>query len=430
MRLVVRLAGEPLPWRYKDSDRLGNWIDSRPWTGRPTVEVIRVADPTNVEHVLAAVQDAVTAADHGSTGVESVILDPSETASGGFRAAAAAYLNISPIKPLPDLARLITRGPSDRPTMWLVPLLTSERPQVVHETESFLDLLTKTAPGARLGVVFTDTPKAPLTGRCHDLTTGGPAAGTDLLTTPDARLWPLYLHRRLAWEAGGRQSRAERLDAAVDAAGLRVGDDAGFEAVLTRESVETYDCLDPAVRARTLSSLETCVSRTSPIDSTVAEHFWNPGHLAGTAPVPWVARALLGQEPTRPFAEFLRGSLLCLPISQELLTACFLMETHIRGRVRLPPNPPADAACHEPWRRFTTKGSLAADLYPQGSPTTPTGPWAFASLGEILIHELAQPAGNDWRHQVRELRNHLAHGHHAGWEAVRLTRRLASRLAR
>lgn len=149
-----------------------------------------------------------------------------------------------------------------------------------------------------------------------------------------------------------------------------------------------------------------------------------------TAPVPWFARALLGEDPVRPFSEFLRGSLLCLPISQELLTDCFLIETHIRGRVRLPPTPPDEAKCHEPWRRFTAGDSLASILFPPGTPAVPTSAWAFASLGEILVHETDRVPGPDWRHQVRELRNHLAHGHYAGWEAVRLARRLASRLAR
>jgi hypothetical protein len=161
MRIVVRLAGESLPWRYKDGDRLGSWIDSRPWTGRPVAEVIRVADRSAADHVLVAVQDAVTAADRGTTGVESVVLDPWEVAAGGFKAAAAAYLGVSPSKPLQDVAKAISRGPADRPTMWLVPPLPLERPQLLHETEQFLDLLAKLVPAARLGVVFTDSPTSP-----------------------------------------------------------------------------------------------------------------------------------------------------------------------------------------------------------------------------------------------------------------------------
>ena len=131
--------------------------------------------------------------------------------------------------------------------------------------------------------------------------------------------------------------------------------------------------------------------------------------------------------PVGPFEQFLRGALLCLPVAQELLTACLLLETQVRGRAALTEPPPADAECQKPRGKFRAGWGLTAGLYPAHCPATPAGPWAFASLGEVIArHDPRAPAG-DWRHEVRQLRNHLAHGHNAGWDAVRLARRLATR---
>lgn len=427
MRLVVRLAGEPLPWRYKDSDRLGDWIDARPWAGPPSSRVIRVADRDAAAPVLAAIHDAVAAADGGRTGVGAVEPDPAVAAASGFAAAAAEYLGANPRRPDAELAKIVGRGADGRPTVWLVPPLPVERPQLVHETAGFLDLLAKLVPSARLAVVFTDTPASPLTGMCFDITAGGPPAGSEVLTAADARAWSHYLHRRLAWEAGGHRARAERRSAAVDAAGVRLGDDERLEAVLNREAEADYAGLSDAEKAGIAGGIEACVRSAGLTDPPA--YFWNPAHLIGAAPVPWVARALLRSTPARADAEFLRGSMLCLPLSQELLTACFLIESHIRARVRLPAAPPDEAKCRETWDRFRAGKSMAASLYPPSYPA-PTGPWAFAALGEILAHAPNAAPGSDWRHDARELRNHLAHGHHPGWAAVVLTRRLASRLGR
>lgn len=428
MRLVVKLAGEPLAWRYKDADRLGNWIDDRPWTGPPVAEVIRLIAPAAADHTLAAVRDAVTAADRGATRVETFELDPAAAAAEGFAGAAAGFFGAASTRPLPELARALARNLIDRPVVWLVPPLPIDRPQILVETEGFLDLLAKLAPGARTVVVFTDTPRSPLTGRCFDLTTGGPVVSSDLLTAPDARVWPQYLHRRLAWESGGHLPRAEQLAAAVTAARLRLGDDEELERLLNAEAAASFGRLSHAERALAEAGVEVCVTRGG-AGLAGSELFWPPWHLSGTAPVPWVARALVARNPSRPFADFIRGSMLCLPTAQELLSACLLIENHIRGRVRLPPAPPDTASCHTLWTRFQDGTAFGIALYPDNCPSSPTGPWAFASLGEILANEIGRPPGPDWRHDVRELRNHLAHGHHVGWEAVRLARRLLSRIA-
>ena len=305
-----------------------------------------------------------------------------------------------------------------------MPPLPADRPQAVGEATQFADLLAKAHPSARLVVLFADTPSAPLGGVCYDLSEGTPAAGSDLLTVPADRLWPHYLHRRLAWEAGGHLPRAERL--AAVATRVRPGDDAGLEAALNAQALAGYEALSPAGQVAIAAGVAACVGRAAAGAALPAGAFWSPAYLAGILPVPWVSRALLLRRPAAPFEQFLRGALLCLPLAQELLTACFLLETQVRGRADLAEPPPDDSASHGHWGRFRASRGRTAALYPDHCPTAPTGPWAFASLGEIIARgDPAAPSG-DWRHEVRELRNHLAHGHYVGWEAVRLARRLAT----
>ncbi len=306
-----------------------------------------------------------------------------------------------------------------------MPPLPADRPQAVDEATQFAVLLAKAHPSARLVVLFADTPAAPLGGICYDLSEGSPAAGSDLLSVPDSRLWVHYLHRRLAWEAGGHLPRAERL--AAVAARVRPGDDDALEVALNALAAAAHDALGPAGRAAVAAGVAACVGRPTTGVTPPAGAFWSPAHLAGVLPVPWVARALLLRCPVGPFEQFLRGALLCLPVAQELLTACFFLEAQVRGRADLAEPPPADAECRKHWGKFRDGWGCTAGLYPAHCPATPAGPWAFASLGEIIARVDPRAPLSDWRHEVRELRNHLAHGHNAGWEAVGLARRLATR---
>ncbi len=426
MRVVVRLAGESIPWRYRDSDRLGHWLDDTPWAGPPAVKVLRVADTSAAPAVLSALRDAVAAADRGRTGVCCDELDPAAVAGEGFRAASGAHLGVPAGRPALEYAAAAGRACAARPAVWLVPPLPADRPQAVGEATQFADLLAKAYPSARLVVLFADTPAVKLGGFCFDLSEGTPAAGSDLLCVAPDRLWPHYLHRRLAWEAGGHLPRAERL--AAVATRVRPGDDGGLEAALNASAVAAHEALGPAGQAATAAGVAACVGRAGVAAALPAGAFWSPTHLAGTLPVPWVARALLLRQPVGPFEQFLRGALLCLPIVQELLTTCFLLETQVRGRADLAQPPPDDSPSHGHWGRFRAGRGMTATLTPPGCPAAPSGPWAFASLGEIIARDDPAARQGDWRHEVRDLRNHLAHGHHVGWDAIRLARRLATRL--
>ncbi|TVQ00250.1 MAG: hypothetical protein EA381_07780 [Planctomycetaceae bacterium] len=429
MRVFVRIANVRLPWQFKDSDRLGDWIDSRPWISRSPVTVVRVADPNFIDPFVVAIEDAVLAADRRATDARTVILDPAEVATGGFEAAAARHFEIPTERPPLDLATLIGRETAARPIIWLIPPLPTDRPALIDETERFVDLVTKVVPTARLCVLFVDTPQSPLSGRCYDLTSGGPKSDTDLLGIPNNQLWQHYLHRRIAWESGGRLSRADSLARQVEFARLQPGNDAALEKEFTQEAISTFSELPREKRDPLLKTVEEFVDGKPLSDRVRPDLFWDPAHLRVTTPVPWVARAMLQLNPRRPFSEFLRGCLLCIPLAQSLLTACFLIENQVRGRIRLPNDAPPGAPFEEAWQQFVGGASFTSSLYPASGPSVPASPWAFASLGEILCQDEGSLTGNDWRQEVRLLRNHLAHGHYAGWETLQLTRQLISRLA-
>ena len=429
MRVFVSLENVRLPWQFKDSDRLGDWIDSRPWISRSPVTVVRVADSNFINPVVVAIEDAVLAADRRETDARTVLLDPAEVAAGGFQAAAASHFQIPNDRPELELATLIGGETATRPIIWMIPPLPTDRAALIAETERFVDLVTKQVPTAKLCVLFIDTPQSPLSGRCYDFTSGGPKSDTDLLVIPNNQLWQHYLHRRIAWESGGRLSRADQLAQRIEIARLKPGNDAALETVFTQEATSAFSELPRDKRDALLKTVEEFVDGKPLSDRVRPDLFWDPAHMRVTAPVPWVARALLQLHPARPFSEFLRGCLLCIPLAQSLLTAIFLIENQVRGRIRLPSDAPPGAAFEEAWQEFAGGASFTSSLYPASGPSVPTSPWAFASLGEILCQDEGSLTGDDWRQEVRLLRNHLAHGHYAGWETLQLTRQLISRLA-
>ena len=145
--------------------------------------------------------------------------------------------------------------------------------------------------------------------------------------------------------------------------------------------------------------------------------YWEPGGLNDSMPAPWLARGLLLQRPDGVGADCLRGCLVCMPLAQDLLTVCLQLEARERGSLVAPEDIAADSEATEHWGRFQHGISLTYRLYPAGCPAAPGGPWSFASFGQVLRHSGANRR-RDALYRLLELRNHLAHGHYVGWEAV------------
>jgi hypothetical protein len=423
MRLMVPLYGESIAWRFRDSERLGAWIDSQPWLssgGLPAVRIVRVSDEVAVDVTVDAIQNAVLLSDSGRTGIEPAVLDSDEVASG-FRKGVAVYHRMSLDRSNIELAHSL----ADRNAVYIVPPLFPQRPDLVDEAEQLLDLVGKLHPAARLCVIFMDLAGAPVGGRYFDLTRGLPATAGDLLSAPEQHLWFQYLHRRTAWETAGEIGLAAELSRFVLESNMKAGDDDRLESLFCQWANLRLEKLGHGFRNEARVHFRQLLTGSKSADELLFRStFWQPGHIASWSPVPWLARAFLCNSELAANRDFLRNSMLCAPIAQELLTACFLIENRIRGCAQLPPTPPEDADCCQLWGKFTSGAEFTRSLYPSRGPSLPEGPWAFASLGEIFTHEMSRPPNSRWRDDVRQLRNHLAHGHYAGWQALKLARTL------
>ena len=172
MRIAIRLGGHTAPWRFRDGDRLGDWIASRPWHTRSEVRVVRLARPSGVGAVFDAIQQAVVGADQGTTEVQCMHLNPQQVKDAGFEISLARRLGVSIEADRYAMIQAVARRLTDRPRLCLVPPLEEHRPSIAQDAEGCVDLLAKVVAGARACVLFADTRDRPLAGVAFDLTVG------------------------------------------------------------------------------------------------------------------------------------------------------------------------------------------------------------------------------------------------------------------
>jgi hypothetical protein len=422
MRIVIRLGGHTLPWRFREGDRLGDWVASRPWHDRSEVRIVRLAGAGAVAPVFDAVQQAVVGADQGATEIQSLRLNPQQVAEGGFECSLARRLGVSVGADRYAMLQAVGRCLADRPCLCLVPPLPVDRPQAAQDAEAGVDLLSKVVPGARACVLLADLRDRPLAGVAFDLTTGAPAAGLGLAADPADGLWARYLHVRLAWEAGGDPCRAEAIISTIGR--IDPGEDGALERGLNSYARSEWARLSEGLRRR-IAERRGGVrghghrARDEAVrDPAAAGLYWQPGEPAESMPAPWLARALLLAQSDGAGTEFLRGCLVCVPLAQELVMACLQLEARERGRLIACEDRDAGPEAREHWDRFQHGESLTYTLYPPACPAAPRGPWSFASFGQVLREFNDGAPWPDPRYRLLELRNHLAHGHYVGWKAV------------
>ena len=429
MRIRAEIAGTSLAWRFRGQESLGAWLETAPWLDKPSIEIVRVGDAAAAEAVIVAIEEECVLIGYHRGTVATEIVAPEVVAEHGPAPAIAKALGLDAEGSLLEIANTVGNEAAVTPRLFIIPPLPTNRPQVRSELERFIDLVTKVEPLAHCIAVILETPQLPLGGRYHDLVDGLVLPPTDLLSATDMRAWTVYRHHRLAWETGGRIAASRRLEIEMSSGDMRIGSDDVLEAGLEKMAAKRFAILGPEARRHAAAGIEACVDRSDSIATLDPDLFWSPTETPGRLPRPWVARALLLADPMHSHAAFLRNCLACIPIGHALLAACSVFETQIRGRIRLPSTRPSFADRADPWIGFQTAGSLSRALFPLSGPGLPTSPWELASLGECLTHEVIKDRGGSWRHEIRILRNHLAHGHHVGWAAIHLMRKFASRAA-
>jgi hypothetical protein len=147
---------------------------------------------------------------------------------------------------------------------------------------------------------------------------------------------------------------------------------------------------------------------------------WKPDGTGWPQPVPWAARAALCSNLI-PDAEFLfRGCLICRPLAREIQGRCLDLESRERAvcwglKTKSTPHPDAGIR----WQDYTGDPTNCARLfYPAGCPAEPADSWPFTTFGEFLHATTPRsPQLSIW-HELRELRNGLAHNHYLCWRVL------------
>jgi hypothetical protein len=408
---------------------------TRPWLEGCALRVVRIGSPALAAAIFATLRGTVRRYDDGRSGVAFHEVAATELL-GGVAAAVAVTLELPPgLNRLELLGRAAERL-ADRPTVLLLPPPPEPRPQQGDEAAQWLDRLEKIDPRVRVLIILLDTPEHRVVGEVFDLSVGLPleplGAGPNV---PDDEVWHGYLHRRLAWEAGGDASRALAGDGEV--ANLAFADEASFEALLNRSARQAFAELPSSTstevqefvehRLRQTRSASWLAQRMTSLEG--GRLLWRPPDTDTPMPVPWLARGLLLAGLVPLGSHYLRGCLVCGPLAHELLDRCFDIEAQERAGAwaRKQGRQPPDVASNR-LQSFQEPGSYAAALYPPGCPALPDDPWPFATFGEFLsVMAPGDPRREVW-YELLNLRNHLAHGHYVAWPAVQKLREIEETL--
>ena len=422
MRLVITIAERSLAWTFTDSERIDAWISSCPWWNGGGFILVRLCSPSAVDSTALALRRCIRGADDGAE----VRVDELVATENGLAPAVADKIGFS--SDLRELERidLIAQKLAVHPRVFILWPGTSS----LEETLELLERLQKHRDEPSPTFVLLDTKDHPLGGEECDLTTGWPVQ--PLLEepgVPEKRLWPAYLHHRVAWETGGDTERAQSWDKGSLSA-LPTRDDSAFETWLNERARGSVKDFSIEAKKQAVSMLDRTLRLTtqeSPLLETAPQLLregllWRPPGAAAVQPVPFVARALLldGDEYITPLKPLLRSCLVCKPMAHEVLARCLELEARERTVVRahgdlITPS----IELERRWRHFEN-GAETSDrpFYPPGCPACPDDVWTFATFGEFLQAMKRNIHGTSHRHALRRLRNAVAHGRYVSWATL------------
>ncbi|MFO0610774.1 MAG: hypothetical protein U0324_46865 [Polyangiales bacterium] len=421
MFLRVSLANLTAPWRFPGSHALDEWLSWCPWRERGGVAVVRVAASDDAVRVGAAIEREVYGLDAGGSGVRVCTI----TLGAALPTAAAALCAAVEVTPGPARRATLQQLASVLGAVRFLFLLDLSRLDetlpVLDELEGLRDDLAKLPePAALTAVAVVRSGGAR---GAFDFARGAPVDRPLDFTEP-YRAWCGYLHTRIAWECAGEPSRATRWDEGVSQK-VAQDDDDTLEATLNELAAHEWSARGDGARAPLLAWLR---DPHAPSDERLEAEglLWRPAPLAPLRPPAWIARALLdGADPNT--RRRLRGAVTCAPLAESLVGACLDLEARHRARF-CPPGEPRDET-REAWARFASPNVRSeGSHYPRGCPAGPVDAWDLASFGEHITSSALPREVTATLHELRALRNAMAHGHYACWRSVAALRAVARAL--
>lgn len=435
----IPLGGRTLEWRPTHGQELLSWLLGRPWTDRGQVLWWQlVEDPTTREAALEQLEQALMALDGGASDV----LVRWVRAEGQRETLDAAIAQDMPGEARligPSLVEHLARLSDLRPVVLLV---SCDGPMQSWDEQGrrLVELARQQKPPVPLTIILAaHSDRDTRRNYDHELLHAWPAEtlSSELMGRAE-RLWPLYLHHRLAWEVAGDLDMLRRMHLSATESFPGPREDEAFEALLNQRARDQYETVDAQVRAAWVRQLrETSWTGENPF--TIFRQLpgppliWTPQTHGVPLIIPWIARGLLSEDVAWPSGarSWLRHSLVNQRMAGELLTRCIDVESLVRRQTHEALN--TGALGDETQRRLdqfergTGEGEHA--FYPKAHPARPDEPSAFASLGEWLTAlDRGRVSHIELWHRLRILRNALAHGHYVSWAMIGWLREICGQL--
>lgn len=418
MNVGVTLAGHRRSWRAMGAGAVEDWLRAAPWdsTGRPLA--VRVARSEDVDLATGLRVDLRVMGMEADWPRVDVI--GSTYCGANWVEGLAGWMGIQ-VENRRQLAESFGRLASDAPRLVVLQLGASAAPAAWMENiEALTDLCRKLEVPARVAFIIAAA-QGDLPAGAERLDLAWPV---DAVRCHDTRQrWFGYVHERVAWHSAGRLDLALGLEPLL--AGLREEDERGLEDALDRHAERCFTEL-PSGFARLVQESLPAVVRVPEAQM--------PAGLAGADArgsriAPWLARALLARCAGHPSRRQLRAAVVCRPIAARLLSRCMDLEQRVLDAAApkigaYQPSPEVEAS----WYKLTSeRGGVEHRLTPRGVRDL-EGPMDLASLGEILTLVGHQDVPKDSVHELRRVRNALAHGSPVGWEAFAILDQLEMRL--
>lgn len=401
MPLDIALAGLSWPWMLDGERELDGWLRASPWLGQGAT--LAVATPSDPTHCIALLRRSVHQWDAGRSDVRIIELNIENDVS----ASVTNWLGVATANRR-VLATKLGEDLECRPAVFVILTPSALATRAADDAEDLREWVAKL--GHERGPLFFllhDGP--PLARGSMRADRGWPVGIADrVVTSPKTEAWRHYLHLRIAWEVGGDIDNAA---ACNDRLGeIRLGDDATCESTLNEFARQRFRALDRERQHELRAVYGTDLGPREQLGQR-------------QVPAPWIARALLLEGVTTAARRALRAELICRPLVERLLNACFELEASLRMCIGDRSDACEDAQARAAHERYTnqTVHSLERDLYPPEHPAPPRDVWDFVSLG-TLLYVIGERAP-----ELLVLRNSLSHGHYVNWHAVSLLRSALAR---
>jgi len=413
MKLDLSICGHARQWRCVGAARVDRWLAGGPWSEQGGVLLVRTPS-SEIEVVLEGLERSFKATAGPRARWARAWF---EGAPPCFGEALRAWSDLSGASRR-ELASSLCEQAELAPSLYVFVLPEGASPSAwVDDAQQFVEISTKSR--SMVPLVFLLASTAPGDGDRLDI-----AWPIDLGGSRSRHaLWADYLHERVAWHAAGVVDMAMQVAQRLRM-GVQQGDEGLLERRLDEDAAERWASVGGVVRGELAGSLTSLARHPS---------LRVPQGLPGTGgegrPAAWVARALLRENPSHPMRRQLRAALACRPLAMRLLGRCMDMEARVLDALLEQPvcSPAPEEAQHQFRRIWRESGSLERRVTPPGSPL-PDEPWELAGLGALVHATGVARWPVDLVHDLRRLRNVLAHGRAVGWAAVLMVERLDSRL--